>query len=308
MKKHFLSLLCVLLASVHAMAQGFPTVSTEQETKWYLIQFMNGGNALTAETDGANITTSAAKGSKAQLWKITGSKTDGYVFTNKLGYVLRVTSAEKNQMVRANSSASGVYKFVINATTASGYSGAYEIQPKANTAISMNLWGGPAENRGVGLWDKGDKNNAVEFVDAESFAENLEKMSRTALIPYPNNLDVKDGELPLASLSAIAYTGAGMKEHAEAFARQLGISTGISLEVKEAGDAPSLGEIWFGTDETIAKEAYTMSVTSEGITVQASEFGGWFYALQTLKQLMPRNFFAGDKQSDAGAWTIPVWK
>ena len=68
MKKHFLSLLCVLLASVHAMAQGFPTVSTEQETKWYLIQFMNGGNALTAETDGANITTSAAKGSKAQLW------------------------------------------------------------------------------------------------------------------------------------------------------------------------------------------------------------------------------------------------
>ena len=305
MKKHFLSLLCVLLASVHAMAQGFPTVSTEQETKWYLIQFMNGGNALTAETGGANITTSAAKGSKAQLWKITGSKTDGYVFTNKLGYVLGVTSAEKNQMVRANSSASGVYKFVINATTASGYSGAYEIQPKANTAISMNLWGGPAENRGVGLWDKGDKNNAVEFVDAESFAENLEKMSRTALIPYPNKLDVKDGELPLASLSAIAYTGAGMKEHAEAFARQLGISTGISLEVKEAGDAPSLGEIWFGTDETLAKEAYTMSVTSEGITVKASEFGGWFYALQTLKQLMPRNFFAGDKQSGAGAWTIP---
>ena len=79
----------------------------------------------------------------------------------------------------------------------------------------MNLWGGPAENRGVGLWDKGDKNNVVEFVDAESFAENLEKMSRTALIPYPNKLDVKDGELPLASLSAIAYTGAGMKEHAE---------------------------------------------------------------------------------------------
>ena len=90
MRKHFISLLCMLLASAYAIAQGFPTVSTDEETKWYQIQFLNGGNALTAETDGANITTSAGKGSDAQLWKITGSKTQGYVLTNKKGYTLSV--------------------------------------------------------------------------------------------------------------------------------------------------------------------------------------------------------------------------
>lgn len=301
MRKHFISLLCMLLASAYSIAQGFPTVSTDEETKWYLIQFMNGGNALTAETDGANITTSAGKGSDAQLWKITGSKTQGYVLTNKKGYTLSVSSSEKNQMVRAQSSASGSYKFAINTSTASGYSDGYEIQPRGNTAISMNLWGGPAENRGVGLWDKGDKNNAVQFVDAETF----ERLGKIALIPYPSSLEMSEGSLALSSLSAIAYTGAEMKEHVEAFAQQLATSTGIAVEVKEAGDAPSKGEIWFGTDEALAKEAYTMSITADGITIKASEFGGWFYALQTLKQLLPREYFASEKQSGTEAWSLP---
>ena len=290
----------MLLTSAHTIAQGFPKVSTDEETTWYLIQFMNGGNALTAETSGANITTSAATGSDAQLWKITGSSSQGYVFTNKKGYTLSVSSAEKNQMVRANSSNSGVYRFVINKTTASGYDGGYEIQPKSNTAISMNLWGGPAENRGVGLWDKGDQNNAVKFIDAETF----EQLGKIGIIPYPNKLEVKGGELLLSSLSAISYTGEQMKEHAEQFAKQFTTSTGITLEVKEAGETPSNGEIWFGTDESLAKETYTMNITTEGISIKASEFGGWFYALQTLKQLLPREYFAEEKQSGADAWTI----
>ena len=117
MRKHFISLLCMILASAYAMAQGFPTVSTDEETKWYLIQFMNGGNALTAETDGANITTSTGKGSDAQLWKITGSKTQGYVLTNKKGYTTVQAVAPKAELMdypiilRAMSQGRGSFEF-----------------------------------------------------------------------------------------------------------------------------------------------------------------------------------------------------
>ena len=300
MKRLLYVLLCMLLTSAHVIAQGFPTVSTDDETKWYLIQFMNGGNVLTAETDGANITTSAAIGSDAQLWKLSGSSSLGYFFTNKKGYTLSVASAEKNQMVRATSTITGTYRFAINKTTASGYSGGYEIQPKSNTSISMNLWGGPAENRGVGLWDKADQNNAVKFVDAAHF----EQLGKIGLIPFPNELETKDGELALSSLSAIAYTGEQMKEHVEAFANQLRISTGITLEIKEAGDTPSKGEVWFGIDESLYNEAYTMIIGTENICVKASGFAGWFYALQTLTQLLPREYFAEEKQNGADAWSI----
>ena len=301
MKKVFIASALMLMSAFVAMAQDFPTISNDSVTKWYLIQFMNGGNALTAENSGSQITTSAATGKDSQLWKVTGSSTLGYRFTNKKGYTLYVSSAEKNQMVHAASNLTGVNRFVINKSTNSDYNYAYEIQPKTNTSVSMNLWGGPSENRGVGLWDKADKNNPVKFVDVESFAQ----MSRISIIPQPRKMQVKSGELSLSSLKTIAYNGEQMKEHAQRFATQLSISTGISLEVKTAGADPAQGEIWFGLDESLPAEAYTMSVLADGVRIKASEFGGWFYGLQTLIQLMPREYFASSTQSDDISWTIP---
>ena len=256
MKKPILFLLGLFMGVASVLAQGFPTISTDENTKWYLIQFMNGGNALTAENSGAQITTSAALGSDAQLWKITGDATNGYTFTNKKGYTLYVNSAAKNQMVHANATASGVTQFFIKETGNSNYSGGYEIHPKGNTNISMNLWGGPNENRGVGLWDKNDQNNAVQFVEAAAF----ENMGKVSIIPQPLNMTVGEETFDFTKFTAIAYKGEQMKEHAEAFAAQLKKSAGISLEVKEAGAAAADGEIWFGTDTTLPAEGDRKSV------------------------------------------------
>ena len=270
MKKSILFLLGLFMGITGILAQGFPTISTDENTKWYLIQFMNGGNALTAENSGAQITTSAALGSDAQLWKITGDASNGYTFTNKKGYTLYVNSAAKNQMVHANSNASGVTQFFINATGNSSYSGGYEIQPKGNTNISMNLWGGPNENRGVGLWDKNDQNNPMQFVEAVAF----ENMGKVSIIPQPLNMTVGEGTVDLTKFTAIAYKGEQMKEHAEAFATQLSTSAGINLEVREAGEAAADGEIWFGTDATLPAEGYTLTTSEKQIVIKASEFGG----------------------------------
>ena len=246
MKKLFF-IAALLLSAIGAYSQGFPEISNGENTKWYLIQFMNGGNALTAETSGAQITTAAALGSDAQLWKITGDATNGYTFTNKKGYTLYVNSAAKNQMVHANATASGVTQFFIKETGNSNYSGGYEIHPKGNTGISMNLWGGPAENRGVGLWDKNDQNNPVQFVEAAAF----ENMGKISIIPQPLNITVGEEAIDFTKFTAIAYKGEQLKEHVEAFAAQLNTSAGISLEVKEAAETAADGEIWFGTDTTL---------------------------------------------------------
>ena len=148
MKKIAMMLSCLFCGCMSLLAQGFPTISDDETTKWYLIQFMNGGNALTAATSGAEITTSAPVANDAQQWKITGSETDGYQFTNKGGLTLYVNSAAKNQMVHASANVAGkVAKFTLTETS----NNAFEIHPKGNSNIAMNLWGGPAENRGVGL-------------------------------------------------------------------------------------------------------------------------------------------------------------
>ena len=239
MKKFLFLLTCLCAGIFSAVAQSFPTISTDDDTRWYLIQFMNGGNALTAENSGEQITTAAALGSDAQLWKITGDETNGYTFTNKKGYTLYVNSAAKNQMVNAHTNASGVTQFFINATGNSTYSGGYEIQPKGNTGISMNLWGGPAENRGVGLWDKNDQNNAVQFIEPAVF----ENMGKISIIPQPQEMTVGEGAIDLTKFTAVAYKGEQMKQHVEAFVEQLKTSAGISLTVKEAGETAADGEI-----------------------------------------------------------------
>ena len=298
MKRHFLAMFALVACAMGALAQSFPTVSTAERTVWYLIQFANGGNAITAETSGAEITTSAAVGNDAQLWKVTGDAS-GYQLTNKKGYTLYVASAAKNQKVHASSSASGVSKFTIAAIN-----GGYEIRPVGNADISMNLWGGPSENRGVGLWDNGDQNNKVNFVDASI----IEQADKIGLIPYPQEITVGDGSLFVAALNAITYGSDAMKEHVEAFAAQLKTSSGITLAVKKAGATAAAGEIWFGADAALPKDGYTLEVKPSGVVIKTSSFGGELYALQTLMQLLPREFFASELCSTncSAQWSLPV--
>ena len=265
-----LFLLCCIAGLSTATAQGFPTISTDDVTKWYLIQFMNGGNAITAETANANITTAAATGSDAQLWKITGNASTGYTFTNKKGYTLYANSAVKDQMIRAAASATGVYRFKINSTTNGSYSGGYEIQPASNTGISMNLWGGPAENRGVGLWNSGDQNNPVTFVDATTF----EELGKISIIPQPAELTVNEGKLAVSSLNAITFPSEEIEKYVSDFAAMLAKTSGTTLTVKESGSEAATGEIWLATDATLPAEGYTLNVSEKGIEIKAATKAG----------------------------------
>ena len=299
MKRIFSALVCVVLGLANVFSQGFPEISTDESTKWYLIQFMNGGDVLTAKASGTQITIGSALGNDTQLWKITGNETDGYSFTNKKGYTLYVNSAATNQMVNAATTPSGVSKFFIGETTHD--IGGYEIRPKGNTAISMNLWGGPGDSRAcVGLWNNGDKNNAVKFVDASAF----KNMSKVALIPYPQEITISETTFDLTKLNAIAYNSDEMKGHVESFAAQLKKSAGIELAVKKAEGEAAAGEIWFGTGSELNEDGYTLNINENSIEIKAKDFGGEFYALQTLTQLLPREFFADELCNIE--WTIPV--
>lgn len=299
--KRLLLLATFILSVVAGKAQGMPTVSTDGNEVWYLIQFMNGGNALTAASNNAQITTASAIASDEQLWKITGNSTSGYTFTNKKGYTLYVPSANKNQMVSAAASPSGVSKFYINATGNSNYAGGFEIQPAGNTSISMNLWGGPAENRGVGLWDKNDQNNPVQFNEASKF----ETEAKISIIPYPAQLEVGEGEIALQSLNAITYPNTDVQGYVTDFANMVKQTAGVELQVKESAEAATNGEIWLCNDEALPAESYTLEVKENGIEIKASGKAGFFYAIQTLKQLLPRELFGKELCSNV-EWNIPL--
>ena len=181
MKKLILAMFASVACALGALAQGFPTVSTAENAVWYLIQFVNGGNVIAVNDAGKVVTVPFVMGEYGsnQLWKVEGSEADGYQLTNQDGKMLYVASAAKGQEVKAAAAATGVTRF--NLTVSSGN---YEIQPKGNDAISMNLTGGPSDNRGVGLWNKGDENNPVKFLSVAA--------PKVSLIPYPQKMEVSE--------------------------------------------------------------------------------------------------------------------
>ncbi|MBQ2778484.1 MAG: family 20 glycosylhydrolase [Bacteroidaceae bacterium] len=300
MKKAFLYLVSLFCAA-SLSAQEFPTISTDGNDVWYLIQFMNGGETFAASSDGAQIATASATAADEQQWKITGNATDGYSFTNKKGYTLYVPSAAKNQMVSAASSPKGVSRFHINATTNSSYPGGYEIQPVGNNSVSMNLWGGPGSNRGIGLWDKGDPNNPVTFTSVKAALQE----AKISIIPYPKELTFtkEDERKALSTLTAIVCPDEATQKMATEFATMLQEASSIKLAVKTGGDEESEGLILLLVDAALADEAYTLDVTEKGIEIKASGDAGFLYALQTLKQLLPRSLFGHNEE--APDWSLP---
>lgn len=64
------------------------------------------------------------------------------------------------------------------------------------------------------------------------------------------------------------------------------------------------GQITFTTDKSLKEEAYLMEITEQSIEIQASSGAGFYYALQSLKQLLPPSFYSGSVQPEI-AWGVP---
>ena len=96
-------------------------------------------------------------------------------------------------------------------------------------------------------------------------------------------------------------------------AEQAGVAQGfIELFARAAGFTPKLktgarkGDILFVTDRSLKSEAYELDVTSEKITVKASDVKGFFYALQTIRLMLPPSIES--RQVVQADWTVPAVK
>ena len=111
------------------------------------------------------------------------------------------------------------------------------------------------------------------------------------LTPVPMKMTKGTGTLTLPQSFTIATGNIGEENAAEAekFAALFSGVTGYTVEVKEeASDALITMGMYNGSEE-LGIEGYTLDITADGISVTANSANGFFYAFQTLKQLMPRN-------------------
>lgn len=304
MKLRLLTLLTLVMTVLHLNAAPVePQVSSGNQVHWYVLKFLNQNNVLEAKGDGAEVKTAGFKGNKNQLWKIEGNATTGYTLTCKNGMKLYTTTTAKEGKFKAGNTPNENTHFVWQATTNASYADGWVLSPKANTSVYMNQWGGAGAGKSLGLWnDKASADQPLAFVKAEDLLGEAENM--LPLIPYPANLTRNEGTFNLKQLTAIT-TPAGdeaVARYAQEFATQLEKTSGIKVPVNPTTAATSLV---MTKDATLAHEAYKLTVSEAGINIAAADSTGFFYAIQTLKQLMPHAIYNRSGASTAIDWTVP---
>lgn len=304
MKLRLLTLLTLVMTVLHLNAAPVePQVSSGDQVHWYVLKFLNKNNVLEAKGDGAEVKTAGFKGNKNQLWKIEGNATTGYTLTCKNGMKLYTTTTAKNGMFKAGNTPNENTHFVWQATTNTTYADGWVLSPKANTLVYMNQWGGAGAGKSLGLWnDIASADQPLAFVKAEDLLGEAENM--LPLIPYPANLTRNEGTFNLKQLTAIT-TPAGdeaVARYAQEFATQLEKTSGIKVPVNPTTAATSLV---MTKDATLVHEAYKLTVNEAGINIAAADSTGFFYAIQTLKQLMPHAIYNRNSASTAIDWTVP---
>lgn len=304
MKLRLLTLLTLVMTVLHLNAAPVePQVSSGDQVHWYVLKFLNQNNVLEAKGDGAEVKTAGFKGNKNQLWKIEGNATTGYTLTCKNGMKLYTTTTAKEGKFKAGNTPNENTHFVWQATTSASYADGWVLSPKANTKVYMNQWGGAGAGKLLGLWnDIASADQPFTFVKAEDLLGEAENM--LPLIPYPANLTRNEGTFNLKQLTAIT-TPAGdeaVARYAQEFATQLEKTSGIKVPVNPTTAATSLV---MTKDAALAHEAYKLTVTEAGINIAAADSTGFFYAIQTLKQLMPHAIYNRSGASTAIDWTVP---
>ena len=123
-----------------------------------------------------------------------------------------------------------------------------------------------------------------------------------SIVPIPRSVIVGTGSLGLNSDAGVHLTDPNDSKTQEVFdiwAAPYRKSGALALSESEDSDSA----IKVGIDGQGAAESYRLSVTTEGIALNAADYAGLFYGLQTLSQLMPPDAVTN---SDVSSFDLPV--
>lgn len=288
----------VVLSLISQVAQAaLPTISTDDNEVWYFLKFTQGDAVVSSNGDGKGCKSAAPRVTGSQLWKVEGNATDGYTFTNKLGLSLTYTGTSQGDYVQAKTGATTNNLFAI---VESGSN--VKICPKGNTGQSLNSWGGFSAGSDIRLYSSSDKNAPMQFVPEETY----KGVAQLPIIPYPAKLTKGNDTLQLKDLttykpivSTLAATDS-INGIIKQFVADLNAASGITLNENGTGKA-----ITFTVNDGLAREAYNLTVGTDGINVEANSYAGFLYALTTIRQMLPIEIFTG-KNNPSADWLLPT--
>ena len=282
------------LLSVQLRAGDLPVISSGDNVTWYYLVF-NTGAVVGCNGEGQIPTVVIPTGKADQLWKVEGSTAAGYTFTSKSGQMLYVNPASYSTRFRTSAVPAAGTRFNLTA-----YSNGHEIIPRTATSYSLNPWGGISLGAELALYYKNDPNAVMQFVKEEDMATSVAPIK---VIPYPREVTMGEGTVPMGRFTTLVYPTEDVRDVAEAFAADP-VSSATPLLTVQQGEPLAEGAINLVQDDAQPAEGYKLTINDKVIEVRAAGRTGFFYGLQTLRQLLPVEVY-GTQRTGWAEWTVP---
>lgn len=135
--------------------------------------------------------------------------------------------------------------------------------------------------------------------EAKTFTAN-----ELAIIPQPQEMMLGKSSFRFTKSTKLVVENIDQKLVAMQFSAFFQKATGWKMETIVGGDEGS-NQVYFRTEPMMGPEAYSLDVTTSRIEIKAARPAGFFYALQTLRQLLPVEIEASQKQEKT-EWLVPV--
>ena len=123
------------------------------------------------------------------------------------------------------------------------------------------------------------------------------------LTPWPKEMSQQSGQLVLPQhfrIQTEELTSELMSE-VERFAEELSRTTGIEVSFDDTNPTMRIHK----ATSTMDEEGYNLTIAESGITVETGTAAGLFYALQSIKKMLPANVAAGVLRADT-EYTLPL--
>ncbi len=119
------------------------------------------------------------------------------------------------------------------------------------------------------------------------------------IIPVPVSMEASEDAYKLRSSSGFLVQDASLEGVAQFFSNELSQPTGYVMAVSGTD-----GDIVLALDSSLDPESYRLSVSGSGVEISAGDEAGAFYALQSMRQMLPPEI-EYSHPTDKVEWILP---
>lgn len=122
-----------------------------------------------------------------------------------------------------------------------------------------------------------------------------------ALVPCPASIVPGTGNFHFSAKTTFAVENEEQAEQVRQFNKLFTRAAGFAPRIKGG----KKGDICLVADTTLTNESYKLAITAKRINIYAADVQGFFYALQSIRQLLPAAI-EGEQVTENIDWTVPA--